>query len=122
MRAHLSLAALLPVLATAQTPDSLLYREVEVIRTAHGVPHIRAQNLRAGAYALAWLQLEDHGPRTAMNVLRARGWMGRVFGHDSIESDFIYRRARARAIETYHLLEQDTRDYYEGFAAGINRY
>lgn len=116
------IAALVPVLASAQTPDSLLYREVEVIRTAHGVPHIRAENLRAGAYALAWLQLEDHGPRTAMNVLRARGWLAHVFGRDSIESDFVYRRARDRAIETYHLLDQETRDYYEGFAAGVNRY
>jgi acyl-homoserine-lactone acylase len=31
-------------------------------------------------------------------------------------------RSRARAIETYHLLDQDTRDMYDGFAAGINRY
>ena len=31
-----------------------LWRDVEVIRTAHGVPHIRAANLRAGGYALAW--------------------------------------------------------------------
>jgi acyl-homoserine-lactone acylase len=27
-----------------------------------------------------------------------------------------------RAIETYHLLEQETRDVYDGFAAGLNRY
>lgn len=108
--------------AAAQGPAPGLWHEVEVIRTAHGVPHIRARSIRAAAYALAWLQLEDHGPRTALNVLRARGAMGRVFGRDSMESDFVMRRARARAIETYPLLEQDTRDYYEGFAAGVNRY
>ena len=101
-------------------PD--LWREVEIIRTAHGVPHIRAENLRAAGYALAWLQLEDYGPRTALNVLRARGAMGRVFGHDSINSDFAAQRTRARAIATYHLLDQETRDVYDGFAAGVNRY
>jgi acyl-homoserine-lactone acylase len=103
-----------------ETPE--LWREVEIIRTAHGVPHIRAENLRAAGYALAWLQLEDYGPRPAMNVLRARGEMGRVFGHDSINSDFTFRRARARAIATYHRLDQETRDVYEGFAVGIDRY
>lgn len=99
-----------------------LWREVEIIRTTYGVPHIRAENLRAAGYALAWLQLEDYGPRTALNVLRARGLMGRVFGRDSIDSDFVFRRSRARAISTYHLLDQDTRDVYDGFAIGINRY
>ncbi|MBI1809390.1 MAG: penicillin acylase family protein, partial [Gemmatimonadetes bacterium] len=99
-----------------------LWEQVEVVRTAHGVPHIRAENLKAAGYALAWLQLEDYGPRTALNVLRAGGEMGKVFGHDSIQSDFTYRRARARAVETYPLLEQATRDIYEGFAAGVDRY
>ncbi|HVT38818.1 MAG TPA: penicillin acylase family protein [Gemmatimonadaceae bacterium] len=101
-------------------PD--LWRQVEIIRTAHGVPHIRAENLRAAGYALAWLQLEDYGPRTALNVLRARGGLAKLFGHDSIQSDFVFRRAHARALQTYQLLDQETRDIYEGFAAGIDRY
>jgi acyl-homoserine-lactone acylase len=103
-----------------RAPD--LWRQVEIIRTAHGVPHIRAENLRAAGYALAWLQLEDYGPRTALNVLRAHGELGKLFGHDSIQSDFVLRRARARAIETYQLLDQETRDVYDGFAAGVDRY
>jgi acyl-homoserine-lactone acylase len=112
---------LLAVPVAAQQPQEL-WRQVEIIRTAYGVPHIRAENLRAAGYALAWLQLEDYGPRTANNVLRAHGEMARLFGRDSIESDFLAHRLRARAIETYHLLEQPTRDIYEGFAAGVNRY
>src|SRR5262245_37347216 len=61
-----------PARRSAQTPAAELWRQVEIIRTAHGVPHIRAENLRAAGYALAWLQSEDYGPRTAMNVLEAR--------------------------------------------------
>ena len=104
----------------AQAAD--LSSQVEIVRTAYGVPHIRAENLRAAAYALAWLQLEDHGPRTAMNLLAARGERGLVFGRDSIEPDFLARSRRAHAMAGYPALEQATRDYYEGFAAGVNRY
>src|SRR6478672_8241561 len=70
------------------TPD--LWRQVEIIRTAHGVPHIRAENLRAAGYALAWLQSEDYGPRTAMNVMENRGQLALLNGtRENIESDFL---------------------------------
>ncbi|MDH3457133.1 MAG: hypothetical protein OER90_09860 [Gemmatimonadota bacterium] len=36
------------------------------------------------------------------------------FGPDSLDSDFLFRRRRARALETYHLLSHDARDLYEG--------
>jgi acyl-homoserine-lactone acylase len=118
------LAILAVAAATIPTSNRApeLWREVEIIRTAHGVPHIRAENLRAAGYALAWVQLEDYGPRTALSVLRAHGGMGRVFGHDSINPDFAAKRERDRAIATYHLLDQETRDIYDGFARGVNRY
>ncbi len=109
-------------LSTHQESTEPLWRDVEVIRTGHGVPHIRARTLRAGAYALAWVQSEDYGSRTAMTMLRASGNMARVFGHDSIESDFGAWRDRQRVAETYHRLEEPTRDVYEGFAAGLNRF
>jgi acyl-homoserine-lactone acylase len=99
-----------------------LSARVEIRRTAYGVPHIKAQDLKAAYFALAWVQLEDHGPRVANGILRARGEMGRWFGRDSMESDFFAQRQRAVAVEKYALLEQDTRDAYEGFAAGVNRY
>lgn len=114
--------AVLHAQPTTGGDPSNLATQVEIIRTAYGVPHIRADNLKAAAYALAWVQLEDHGPKVAMGLLRARGEMGLWFGRDSVESDFTARRAYDVAIRTYPLLEQDTRDIYEGFAAGANRY
>ncbi len=100
-----------------------LWRQVEIIRTAHGVPHIRAENLRAAGYALAWLQSEDYGSRTAINVLEARGHLAQINGvRENIESDFLSLPGRKLVIETYHLLDQETRDVYDGFAAGLNRY
>lgn len=102
--------------------SAALSAQVEIIRTTYGVPHIRAENLRAAAYALAWVQLEDHGPRVAIGLLRARGEMARWFGRDSIDGDFSAQRALAVAVSRYPLLEPATRDIYEGFAAGANRY
>jgi acyl-homoserine-lactone acylase len=122
----LASAWLAAVVATAagQQPHAAqeLAQRVEIRRTAFGVPHIKAQDLRAASYALAYVQLEDHGPRVAFGLLRARGEMGRWFGRDSMESDFTAQRSYALAVEHYAQLEQSTRDVYEGFAAGVNRY
>ena len=106
---------------TGTTPSDLA-RQVEIRRTTHGVPHIRAENLVAASYALGYVQLEDYGARVAMGLLRARGEMGRWFGRDSMEGDFGAQREYALAVENYPRLEQQTRDVYEGFAAGVNRY
>jgi len=110
------------VTAQAQPPAPALARQVEVRRTAYGVPHIRAENLEAAYYALGYVQLEDYGSRIALGLLRARGEMGKWFGRDSMESDFSAQREYALAVENYARLEQATRDAYEGFAAGVNRY
>jgi acyl-homoserine-lactone acylase len=106
----------------APLPAGELWRQVEIVRTAHGVPHIRAENMRAAGYALAWLQSEDYGPRTGTRLLATRGQTARTTGRAALEADFGELVSRARAVETYHLLDQETRDFYEGFGAGINRY
>lgn len=109
--------------AEAQSARESDYSErVEIIRTAYHVPHIRARDLAAAYYALAWVQLEDYGPNTAMNLLRARGEMGRWFGRDSMERDFQAQLAYRHAVQNYHRLDPETRQVYDGFAAGVNRY
>ena len=108
--------------AFAQSPAPELSRQVEIVRTEHGVPHIRAKNLRAAGYGLGWVMTEDYGARTPHGLLRARGEMGRVFGRDSMDGDFINRIRHERAVLSYYRLEKATRDVYEGFAAGVNGY
>ena len=80
------------------------------------------ENLRAAGYALAWVMSEDYGPRTGLRLVGARGELSRFEGRARLDADFQFRRDRSRAIETYHLLDPETRDIYDGFAAGINRY
>lgn len=108
--------------AHAATPPPELWREVEIVRTEHGVPHVRADHLRAAGYALGWLQCEDYGLVTPERLWSTRGQTARIKGRRAIEDDFDALRRRARAIETYHLLEPETRDLYDGFAHGVNRY
>ena len=124
IRRAVVLAVLFAAPAGAQSPAAppALASQVEVLRTTHGVPHIRAENLKAAAYALAYVQLEDYGPRVAYSLVRSQGQMGRWFGHDSIDGDFGARLAHDIAVRQYQTLDQDTRDVYEGFAAGANRY
>jgi acyl-homoserine-lactone acylase len=119
-RAAFALLVVFRTQAVAQSAD--LARQVEIRRTAFGVPHIKAENLKAFGYALAYVQLEDHGPRVAFGLFRGRGEMGRWFGRDSMESDFFAKREYAIAVQRYPDLEQATRDVYEGFAEGVNRY
>ena len=108
--------------APAAAAQAELARQVEVRRTAYGVPHLRADNFRAAGFGLGYVQLEDHGMRIVMGLVRARGELALHFGADSLDSDFAYRPVHRRAVATLPLLERETRDMYEGFAAGVNRY
>lgn len=118
----LAASALAPLLFTAATqpapaPDSLLIR-----RTEFGVPHITATTFHGVGVGLGYAQAEDYGVRVILSLLRSKGWMGRTFGRDSMESDFSAALVHLRVQETYHLLDADTREMYEGFADGVNRY
>ena len=106
--------------AEALTDD--LSDQVVIRRTAYGVPHIRAANLRAAGYAMGWVQVEDYGMDVVEGLVRARGDWSRHHGPASIDRDALARRRHARAVETLPLLSGDTRSVLEGFAAGVNRY
>jgi hypothetical protein len=41
--------------------EAAMAQQVEIRRTEYGVPHILAPDLRAAAFGLAYVQLEDHG-------------------------------------------------------------
>ncbi len=112
-----ALAVCAPAAAQAGLAD-----QVEIRRTTYGVPHIRAENFRAAGFGLGWVQVEDHGQRIVQGLVRARGELALHFGADSLDSDFDYRPGHRLAAATYPRLERDTRDMYDGFAAGVNRY
>jgi acyl-homoserine-lactone acylase len=122
IRHLLTLALAAAAYAPAARAQASLAEQVEIRRTAYGVPHIRADNFRAAGYALGYAQTEDHGMRIVGGLVRARGEMARHTGEDDVDSDFGQRLAHRRAAATFARLEPATREVYEGFAAGVNRF
>jgi acyl-homoserine-lactone acylase len=102
---------------TIKLPDDIVIR-----RTEYGVPHIKATSLYGVTLGLAYCEVEDYGESVIQALVAARGDVALVEGYDAIDSDFIRQQSYQRAMETYFLLDQDTRDMNEGFAAGINVY
>jgi len=107
--------------AAAPADDASLDGPV-IRRTEYGIPHISAPDFRGIGIGLGYAQTEDYGVRVIAALLRNKGWMGRTFGRDSLDSDFGAQALHARVQETYHLLDADTRAMYDGFAEGVNRY
>ena len=99
-----------------------LAAQVEVLRTAHGVPHIYADTFEALGYALGYLQVEDYGERVPRGLLRARGELALDEGRAARDVDFGSQPYYRRAVEVYPALQQDTRAVYARFAADVNRY
>lgn len=102
--------------------NAALAKTIEIRRTTYGVPHIKAQTLKGVAFGLAWCELEDYGERVMGPLISARGDLALIEGYQAIESDFINQMRYQRATEVYHLVDKDTRDLMEGFAAGVNYY
>jgi len=99
-----------------------LAQQVEIVRTEHGVPHILADNLQAAAFALAYVQLEDHGMAVIGATAAARGRTALVDGAQRVDADARARLRHARATQVFDSLKQDTRDVYIGFAEGMNHF
>lgn len=113
---------LLACLQSPPPPPADYPDRVEIRRTAHGVPHVLAEDMSALGYGMAWVQLEDHGSMVVFNLVRARGELSKLFGPDSLESDFSHVESHALAVATYHKLSADLRAVQEGWAAAVNRW
>ena len=107
--------------ASAGEQGSLAER-VEIRRTTYGIPHILADDLASAFFGLAYCHLEDYGERVVLGLVRSRGELARYLGRDELDSDFFNRSSHARAVETFHLLDEDTRNVFRGYAAGVNHY
>lgn len=126
---NLSVCVLLVALlftACKNTPE--LAEQVTIRRTDHGVPHIQAENIKAASFAMGYVQMEDYGEPVAEGLMKARGnWslQQQPEAEDlekAIDRDAAARLRYTRAEETFDLLDQDTRDLLEGYAAGVNWY
>ncbi len=99
-----------------------LAERVEIVRTAYGVPHILADDLKAMGFGLGYVQSEDYSISIAVGMIASRGTLARHLGADELDADFAARDVHARAVATFHRLDPRTRDVYDGFAEGVNHY
>lgn len=113
-----------PSFAQDDLADQVLIR-----RTEYGVPHIQAMNMKAAGMGLGYVQIEDYGEFVVEEFMRARGDFAAFkeikdekIRNLRIDADAYQKLLYERAKETYPLLKKDTRDFLEGYAAGINRY
>lgn len=108
--------------------DTDLSEQVIIRRTAFGIPHIYAKDVKAAGFALGHVQMEDYGERVAELLLKTRGeWakFNELIGKsrsEALDNDAASRSSYRRAVETWQYLESDTRDILEGFARGVNKY
>ncbi|QOY96832.1 acylase [Massilia sp. UMI-21] len=119
--------------------------KVDVARTTHGVPHVRATDFRSLGYGLAYAYAQDNVCMFADSVLTVRGERARFFGADARprqrtgdeygggsgfmdlkneDSDFFFKGYvdldRLRA--DYAAGPAEPRQLLDGFAQGYNRY
>src|SRR5690242_16348802 len=88
-RAHVCLAQLDGTVAV-----SGLNAPVEVLRDAHGVPHIRAQSLHDLMFAQGYITAQDRLWQMDLSRRLARGELSEIFGKKTLEYDIENRTLR----------------------------
>lgn len=152
MRSMKSFAVLLAVLLSAcgkvdnlppSGPGSRL--SVEIGRTAHGLPHVRADNFDGLGYGLAYAYAQDNVCMFADTLLTVRGERSRYFGPSAHatqasngeygaaidyvdlsneDSDFFFKGYLDidQLKAGYAAGDKEARDLLQGYANGYNRY
>ena len=136
MRAALAIIALLALAPAAAAQD------VEIRRTSHGIPHIKAGTFHDAAYGYGYAFAQDNLCEIAETYVTVNGERSRFFGPDAtyesrgngatftnLDSDFFFQRIKDdRVVEG--LLEQpppsgplpEIREGARGYAEGYNAY
>jgi acyl-homoserine-lactone acylase len=110
--------------AEKRTLDTVKPGEILIERDRWGVPHIYGQSMPAVAFGAGYAQAEDHLDPMLRLYLTARGELSRVEGPSALGDDVIERTLMHREMveRTWKDVPQSSRDFYQGFADGINRF
>lgn len=122
---ELLLCAALVFAAQNSTPAQVVKDgDVLIQRDRWGVPHIYGNSSRAVAFGSGYVQAEDHLDRMLRLFLKARGELAKVEGQSALTQDFISRMLLIPEIvqATWDRVPQSSKDFYQSFAGGINRY
>lgn len=98
--------------------------DVEIVRDAFGVPHIKGKTDADTAYGLAVAHAEDDFSTIEEVVAMTRGRYGALAGQDGAQVDYVYHLLGVRdTVERrYGEIPVDVRAMLDAYAAGLNHY
>jgi acyl-homoserine-lactone acylase len=114
--------------ADTASPTSSPGYSAELIRTSHGVAHIRADDYGSLGYGEGYAAAQDHACHIARGLVEARGELARYFGpgaeQRNVIADSVVRALDipAQAREAFANEDETNRDWLTGYSAGYNRY
>lgn len=98
--------------------------QVEVLRDAHGVPHLRAQSLEDLAFAQGYVTAQDRLWQMDLSRRLAAGELSEIFGERTLRLDIEnrtlgFRQACERAVKE---LDPESRKLLDRYAQGVNAF
>ena len=105
-------------------PVAGLSAPVEVIRDEWGVPHIYAQNEHDLFFAQGYVHAQDRLWQMEFNRRIGSGTLSAALGEATLDADRYLRTLglRRAAEKDWALVDEDTRQVLEAYAAGVNAY
>lgn len=108
---------------------------VQIERTAHGIPHVQANNLEALAYGVAYAHAQDNVCQTADHLVTVRGQRSQAFGaqgtgmlgvrvlpNEQIDAFIAAHMDDDRLQRLWAASSPDNQALARGYVAGYNRY
>ena len=102
--------------------------QATVVKTAHGIPHITANDWGSLGFAEAYSAAEDHVCNMALALLQSRGESAAVFGpgpqNRNSARDIVVKAHGIPEMGPLALAQQepDIKEWIEGYAAGYNQF
>ena len=97
---------------------------VEILRDAHGVPHIFARSERDAQFALGFVHAQDRLWQLEMNRRIASGRLAEILGPAALDTDRFLRTVGVRRVAEANLrhLDAESRKLLAAYAAGVNSF
>ena len=101
-----------------------LQGSIEVLRDEAGIPQVYADNSRDLFFAQGYVHAQDRFFEMDLRRHLTAGRLSELFGEKALESDMVVRTLGWRRVAERELaiLDPDTRQYLDAYAAGVNAY
>ena len=97
---------------------------VEILRDAHGIPHVFARSERDAQFALGFLHAQDRLWQLEINRRIASGRLAEILGPAALDTDRFLRTVGIRRVAEANLrhLDAESKTLLGAYAAGVNAF